>query len=204
MTGSNLKARQRQLREDAILEATQQLLTAKGYAELNMDEVAALAGIAKATLYQHFSSKDELVVNVVVRQLRLSEAALDRLDPSLPAIKRLELFLKQGIKYRASMWESNQRSASAVNVGQLPPKVQEVPAYQQQLARQQTKLAALINEAKAQGDLNSELSTPIILAVIVRLFQNSYNDLLSAKQATPEELSNSIIHIILDGIRSPK
>jgi hypothetical protein len=102
------------------------------------------------------------------------------------------------------MWESNQRSASAVNVGQLPPKVQEVPAYQQQLARQQTKLAALINEAKAQGDLNSELSTPIILAVIVRLFQNSYNDLLSAKQATPEELSNSIIHIILDGIRSPK
>src|SRR5690349_16351568 len=105
MTGSNLKVRQRQLREDAILETTQQLLTAKGYAELNMDEVAAQVGIAKATLYQHFSSKDELVVHVVVRQLRLTEEALDRLDPSLPAVKRLELFLKQGIKHRASMWE---------------------------------------------------------------------------------------------------
>lgn len=199
MSTSNLKARQRQLREDAILDATQELLNRKGFFELNMDEVAAQVGIAKATLYQHFPSKEELVIQVVVRLLRRSEEAFDKLDPQLPALQRLALFLKRGIAYRASMWEANQHAA---NSAQLPPKVQDAPAYQEQLAQMKAKLARLVDEAKGEGTIKQEFSTPIIVALISRLFQNNYAELLAAQLCTPQELSETIVEIILAGIRS--
>ena len=47
-------------REDAIVEAVNHLLATKGYDLMTVDEVAAEAGIAKASLYKHFTSKEEL------------------------------------------------------------------------------------------------------------------------------------------------
>ncbi|WP_136244378.1 TetR/AcrR family transcriptional regulator [Mycobacterium intracellulare] len=50
----------------AILDATRELLTTGGYAELSMESVAARAGVGKKTLYRRWPSKAPLVAEAVL------------------------------------------------------------------------------------------------------------------------------------------
>jgi AcrR family transcriptional regulator len=51
---------------DEILVATFTLLVARGYAEVSMDSVAALAGVSKKTLYRRWPSKAPMVAEAVL------------------------------------------------------------------------------------------------------------------------------------------
>ncbi|WP_442941250.1 TetR/AcrR family transcriptional regulator [Nocardia sp. NBC_00403] len=68
MTASNdpvVGARER------ILATAYALFTRRGIRDVGIDEVIAKAGIAKATLYRHFRTKDELVIAVLARREQL-------------------------------------------------------------------------------------------------------------------------------------
>ena len=56
----SFKQQQFEAREDAILDAVNLLLARKGFDLMTMDDVAAEVGIAKGSLYRHFSSKESL------------------------------------------------------------------------------------------------------------------------------------------------
>ena len=47
-------------REEAIVQTANRLLAQKGFESMTVDEVAASVGIAKASLYKHFPSKEDL------------------------------------------------------------------------------------------------------------------------------------------------
>jgi AcrR family transcriptional regulator len=47
---------------DRILAAAYELFASRGIRDVGVDEVIGRAGVAKASLYRHFSSKDDLVV----------------------------------------------------------------------------------------------------------------------------------------------
>jgi TetR/AcrR family transcriptional regulator, mexJK operon transcriptional repressor len=49
----------------AILEAATEVFLRSGYLGTNMDEIAALSGVSKQTVYKHFSSKEALFVEIV-------------------------------------------------------------------------------------------------------------------------------------------
>jgi AcrR family transcriptional regulator len=66
-----------QAREDAIVAAVNRLLAEKGFDAMTVDEVAADVGIAKASLYKHFPSKEELAAAAMVRVLHRARAYLE-------------------------------------------------------------------------------------------------------------------------------
>lgn len=49
----------------AVLDAATSLFLAKGYDGTTMDEVAALAGVSKPTLYRYFADKEQLYASIV-------------------------------------------------------------------------------------------------------------------------------------------
>lgn len=53
--------------DERVLTVTWDLLLAKGYTGLNVDEVAERAAVAKTTLYRRWPTKDHLVIAVVTR-----------------------------------------------------------------------------------------------------------------------------------------
>ena len=67
-------------REDAILSSVNRLLAEKGFDAMTVDEVAADVGIAKASLYKHFASKEELAAAAMVQVLDRALALLTELE----------------------------------------------------------------------------------------------------------------------------
>jgi AcrR family transcriptional regulator len=53
---------------ERILDTAYELFSRRGIRDVGIDEIIARAGVAKATLYRHFASKDDLVVAFLERR----------------------------------------------------------------------------------------------------------------------------------------
>ena len=197
MAGPTLRERQRQVREDAILEVAHERMVAVGYDEMSMDDVAARVGISKATLYQHFASKEELAINVIVRAMQQGEAAITGLDPELPAIQRLERVLRHAIEQRVSLGTARLM---------LPPSVvMQHPRFQAQANRLISAIGAIIDAAKAERAIADQLPTAVVVRLLLSsVREHSYLDLLARGECTIGELSDTIILVLFDGLRTQR
>ena len=61
LDGSQRSARKHR----AILDAATEVFLKSGYLGANMDEIAALSGVSKQTVYKHFTSKEALFIEIV-------------------------------------------------------------------------------------------------------------------------------------------
>jgi len=73
-----------------ILQAVNSLLSEKGYDLMTVDEVAAMVGIAKASLYKHFESKERLAAAAMVRLLDRTLEIVEALPPSAEPMEKLK------------------------------------------------------------------------------------------------------------------
>ena len=83
-TGDDLTPRGRtrpvprgQRRRREILAVAERILLRQGFAETTMRQVAEEAGASKETLYRHFRSKDDLVIEIVLARTEDLRATLD-------------------------------------------------------------------------------------------------------------------------------
>ena len=53
---------------ERIIDTCYELFTHRGICDVGVDEVVAKAGVAKATLYRHFPSKEDLVLAFMDRR----------------------------------------------------------------------------------------------------------------------------------------
>lgn len=77
-------------REEAIIQNVNRLLAEKGFDAMTVDEVASAVGIAKASLYKHFTSKEDLAAAAMVRVMRRAQQFLKDIDPDLPPLEKLK------------------------------------------------------------------------------------------------------------------
>ncbi len=69
--------------DERLLETAYELFSARGVRDVGVDELVERAGVAKATLYRHFSSKDELILAFL--QLREDRWTVGWLEESVRA-----------------------------------------------------------------------------------------------------------------------
>ena len=69
---------------EAVLEAAGQLFREHGYGAVSMDQIAREAGVSKATVYAHFSSKDRLLTAMIHNGCRVYAEGL------MPALTEME------------------------------------------------------------------------------------------------------------------
>lgn len=75
-----------------ILGAARKLFLETGLEATSMDQIAAEAGVSKATLYNHFESKDALFADVMAEKYEALARELGELDWSLPPEEALTSF----------------------------------------------------------------------------------------------------------------
>lgn len=61
---------------NAILDATDRLLSSNGYKKMTIDDLAAEVGIGKGSVYLHFSSKEEIALSHIDRIIERLKARL--------------------------------------------------------------------------------------------------------------------------------
>jgi len=145
----SLKVRMCKVREEAILDAAHELMATQGYSAMTMDGLAAHVGVSKATLYQHFDSKEELAVSVIVRMMRRSEEYIGALDASLPAVARLGQAVRWVIGEKFGAKRPDLGAARPV----LLPPIKNHPRYRAQYDRLVAALSGLIDAARRRGIL---------------------------------------------------
>ena len=61
------KKRKRQYKREIIINCAEEVFTQKGYSEATLEEIALNSGNTKATIYNYFASKEDLLAAVMVR-----------------------------------------------------------------------------------------------------------------------------------------
>ncbi|MDO9092257.1 MAG: TetR/AcrR family transcriptional regulator [Rubrivivax sp.] len=164
MSRLSFKEQVLRVREDAIIASVNRLLADKGFDLMTVDEVAADVGIAKASLYKHFPSKEALATAAMVRLMERTQALVDqqaaRVDVSarerLTAITRWALeVLLSGEMPTVPSQNSSLRAELMAN-----------KAYLDAIMRVSDVLGAWIVQAQADGDINPALPPEVVLYTI--------------------------------------
>ena len=76
-TLSKLRQRERETREDLIIDAARTVFGAKTYDKVSMQEIANAAGIAKSSIYTYFTNQEALFVEAAYRDTQRFIAELE-------------------------------------------------------------------------------------------------------------------------------
>ena len=87
-------------RRQEIFDASVHLFVEKGFAETSMREIAAAAGIGKATLYDYFKTKDEILFSFFEREVYdLADRAAEVVRQDLPGADKLRTIMRMHLEY---------------------------------------------------------------------------------------------------------
>ncbi|MEN9395830.1 MAG: hypothetical protein RLZ81_360 [Pseudomonadota bacterium] len=181
-----------QAREDAIISSVNRLLALKGFDSITVDEVAADVGIAKASLYKHFKSKEELAGAAMIRVLERALALIDTLkqDPKIPAIEQLRSVARWTMQVQLA---GEMPSLPAQN-STLRSALMNSAAYMDRLMAVSEKLGAWITEAQSAGQVDPALAPEVVLYT---LFARACDPVLSLLKAGGQHSDEHIIDMLL-------
>jgi AcrR family transcriptional regulator len=150
------------VREDAIVASVNRLLAEKGFDLMTVDEVAADVGIAKASLYKHFASKEALAAAAMVRVLQKAAEVVEAQPASAPAIDKLKAVTRWALEVQlAGEMPSLPSQNSSLRAELLGSK-----AYLDLLMNVSEQLGAWIERAQADGSIDPSLPGELVLYTI--------------------------------------
>ncbi|MFT3972094.1 MAG: TetR/AcrR family transcriptional regulator [Amaricoccus sp.] len=181
---------------DEILLAAANLIVDKGFMACTMRSISEQVNIQAGSLYHHFASKDEIVVEIMnsgtamlLEQVRQS---VEELDPGTPFARRLEIAMRTHLVCKLD------RDLPFMRVYE-----QLMPVTKRQGRQMRRKYAELwidmIEQGKRSGEVRRDIdSVPFVSYLLSSL--NSTPDWFSAEQLPREELIDMIQTVVERGI----
>jgi AcrR family transcriptional regulator len=189
-----------QAREDAIVASVNRLLAEKGYDAMTVDEVAADVGIAKASLYKHFGSKEKLAAAAMIGVLDRSLAFLATLEavPNNPPLAQL----KAVAAWTMHVQLAGEMPALPAQNSALRAALTDSKDYLDRLSLVSDKLGAWIVAAQAEGSIKPELPPELVLYTLFARACDPVLGLLKASgQHSDEQITAWLVGTTFDGLR---
>lgn len=190
------------VREGAIIDVVNQLLADKGYDLMTVDEVAANAGLSKASLYTHFRSKEELAAAAMVLVLERALAFVQSAEVQTLAspLERLRAVVR---------WTLRTQLAGAMP--SLPAQNSSLRAFlgnhkgfNRLLFQLSDALGEWIEAAQAQGQLDPQLPGEVVLySLYARACDQVLQVLKAGKQYDDEQIVEWILRSCFFGLTAP-
>ena len=163
---SRLPFRERVLRvrEEAIVDSVNRLLADKGFDLMTVDQVAADVGIAKASLYKHFASKEALAAAAMIRLLERALAVVEQQDGPGPAsaLQRLQGVVRWALELQLA----GEMPAVPSQNSSLRAELLCSQVYLDLLVRVSDRLGEWILKAQADGDIDPALPPEVVLYTV--------------------------------------
>ena len=195
----SFKEQMHQAREEAILQATCRLLGEKAYDAMTMDDVANAVGIAKASLYKHFASKEELCCAAMVQILGKVQAFLDTVPAELAPQDKLRALVRWSLERLIACEMPLLPSRNTALRGVLMADKR----YLDTLIGVSDCIGQWITEAQAQGRIDPSLPP---LVVLYTLFARACDPVVSFLKEGGQFDDAAIVELVLktcfDGLNS--
>src|ERR1700741_4014345 len=140
-----------------ILDAAAHVLSAKGYAGLRLNDVAAHAEVQAPAIYYYYPSRDDLIEEVMwagIDDMREHViAVLDALPPDVSALDRLLAAVEAHLRHELAI--SDYTTAAIRNAGQVPPGIRNRQILEEH--RYGEVWRRLINDMARSGELRADL-----------------------------------------------
>jgi AcrR family transcriptional regulator len=159
----SFKEQMHQAREDAIVTAAGRLLAEKGFDSMTVDEVAAAVGIAKASLYKHFSGKGDLCSAAMVRVVRQVQEFLGRLPQDLAPIERLRALLRRSLELQLS----DDIPLLPARNSSLSESLRDCAAYQSAIHGISKQAIDWVRQAQHSGDIAPRWPADVVLCSLL-------------------------------------
>jgi AcrR family transcriptional regulator len=182
--------RPREARADrAIVTATLELMAEHGVHALRMDDVAARAGVGKATIYRRYRSKDQLVTDAVgalVSEIEIPDSGSTRTDLLVLMREAVELY------------------SGSLAAGLMPTVIDEMSrnaefagvARDRVLTARRGALRSVFDRGVLRGDLRRDLDVELALDVLGGAV---FYRLLVTGGPIDERLAENVVDLILRG-----
>ncbi len=193
------KKQQFDAREEAIIDAVNFLLSEKGFDLMTMDDVAERVGIAKGSLYKHFSSKEKLAAAAMVRLLKLTLIELEACPDDLPAIEKIHRILAWSLRLRLQGGVPHLPSTSRTLQRNLMLNLDYVTVA----LRVNKRFYQLVAKAREQGALNPLVPDDVLVYTLYsRACDPTVEFLLRDKRLSHDQIVASMVQATIGGFLS--
>ncbi len=201
----SLKEKQRQEREELILQAAEEVLAEKGYYETSVDEIAARVGIAKGTVYLHFPGKEDLVVAILQRKAR---AVVELVEAAIAAAhsnhEKLEAVLEvvYGGFFDPHKAQLMQLPYAVMNGSELRRVfVEKKGCLKEEWGRLAALIASILEDGKAEGAFDTSMPTPVMVSAFFSLMSpRSLEHITLDNQLPAKEFAKHLARFYFKGI----
>lgn len=186
-------------REDAIVSAVNRLLAEKGFEAMTVDEVAADVGIAKASLYKHFASKEALAAAAMVRVLDRALAFIDQ-EAAREGVRPID-HLKAVARWTMQLQLAGEMPALPAQNSTLRTALMQHRGYLDRVLAVSERLGAWISAAQAAGEIDPRLPPQ---AVLYTLYARACDPVLGFLRAggdlSDEQVVETVLATCFDGL----
>ena len=186
----SFKEQMLQAREDAIIRTVNRLLAEKGFEAMTVDEVAAGVGIAKASLYKHFPSKEDLAAAAMVGLMRRAQDFLDSLPPGNAPLDQLRAVVRWTMELKLAGEMPSLPSQNST----LRATLVSNRDYMNGLIEIGDTLGAWIEAAQAQEVINPKLPA---IAVLYTLYARACDPVLEFLKMGGQHNNAQIVDLVM-------
>lgn len=196
----SLKEKQRQEREELILQVAEDVLLEKGYYEASMEEIAARVGISKGTIYLHFRGKEELIIGIIQRDMNNFLLEIDTAVASLPTA-RAKLEAVRHLIYHGLKSKHTRLLTSIYNLVDMQRMLEKEGCLRNVWDGVALRVTTFLNEGKATGEFTTAISTTVMVRSFFTLFtQRSFDGLILGEKLTLNGLMEQTAQLYFNGI----
>lgn len=146
-----------------LMTETERLLLEKGYDSFHFKLLADRLNVARSTIYEYYSSKEELVTAYMVNIMNRVTAESETLDPLSSPLQQLKELMRIFIKY--SQIHQITQIIPLINRNSSPAVKSSIDQLSGDHKRLYRTIMDLIEQAKRTGEIRSDVPTSVLARV---------------------------------------
>jgi TetR/AcrR family transcriptional regulator, cholesterol catabolism regulator len=197
---AKIRQRKNSTRKETIIETAARLFRERGYSATSMRDLAEQVGVEAASLYNHISSKAEILQEICFKVANKFMGQIDKLEASeIPAIKKIEAILRfhiqQMIHHYEEVYVSDREWKHLTD-----PYLSNIQT-QRRVYRQ--RIASIIEEGMKKNEIK-KIDAPTAVLIMLHAVSGIESWHRSKEKITGEVLEENMITILIGGLQNNK
>ena len=182
--------------KDAIFFAAIKVFSTNGYAGATVDEIAAVAGVAKGTLYYNFKNKEDIFKFVIRRGVERWENNLKKVvDSDLNSVDKLKCICSTQLRLL-----SERRDFFSIILSQLWGTEKTQLELRERVNSYINSIKLILDEAQEKGEIKEGNTSLMAHIFYGSLMSTAIRELLDNDNAHIDEVIEEFTDIYLNGI----